>query len=189
MAKNEYDIESRLQLFVLMESIEAAARKNDPSLASQVHEKMALQFVPPHAGCRGHCGDQIERLAAQDIEGGFRFRRLQDDNLFPGNAGRRHGRGDVVLHHVPFLRLPERAVCDPMDVANGARRKTFAQQRGVEFTQVDRPQLLDGQAPDVCPNVLQELHVPDGRPFGSCGACFHPGSCQFIFQYSRYGTR
>jgi hypothetical protein len=42
MAKTDYDIESRLQLFVLMESVEAAARKNDPSLASQAHEKMAL---------------------------------------------------------------------------------------------------------------------------------------------------
>ena len=42
MAKAAYDIESRIQLFMLMQYIEAAARKNDPSLASQAHEKMAL---------------------------------------------------------------------------------------------------------------------------------------------------
>jgi len=42
MPKTDYDIESRLQLFVLMESIGSAARKNDPSLASQDHEKMPL---------------------------------------------------------------------------------------------------------------------------------------------------
>jgi hypothetical protein len=48
MAKTDYDIESRLQLFVLLDSIEAAARKNDPSRARQAHEKMALWMTTDH---------------------------------------------------------------------------------------------------------------------------------------------
>jgi hypothetical protein len=84
------------------------------------------QFVTPHSGCQRHCGDHVQPLAFERSKGGLGFGRLQDHDLFPGNTGRGHGRGGVVLHDIPLLRLIEGAVRDPMDVANRAGSQAAA---------------------------------------------------------------